>query len=383
MAGPRFGHTATLLSNGTVLVAGGHDGSATLATAEVYDPATGSWTVTGPMAGPHYEHTATLLPNGKVLVVGGWNANYSGFANAYGTADLYDPLTGAWNATNHVANARSGHTATLLPSGKVMVTGGNNNGAPFNPLAFALNSTEVYDPSTGTWTFGNSMGVRRYGHTATVLPSGSILIAGGDTSAPWSGFVVPSTEVYNPATGVWAPSTAMAIARYKHSATLLASGRVLIAGGWDGYGYPGGYDGVGFPGGYDWSAYPGGVPGTRFLNNAEAFDPVSQTWAAAGNLASVRYAASLTELPSGKTLVVGGYDGLAFAVAPSSESFDPTLGSWTAGPQTITARHRHSATLLPSGAVLIAGGLLGDGLKRPAGESAAAQVTSSAEIVVP
>ena len=162
-------HTATLLPNGKVLVAGGYDGnSVALASAELYDPASGTWTATGSLATARDGHTATLLPNGKVLVAGGLDSSQVAFASA----ELYDPASGTWTATGSLATARYIHTATLLPNGKVLVAGGLT-------AAALLASAELYDPASGTWTATGSLATARYSHTATLLPNGKVLVAGG------------------------------------------------------------------------------------------------------------------------------------------------------------------------------------------------------------
>src|SRR5438067_1511338 len=152
----RYLHTATLLPNGKVLVAGGFGSSVPLASAELYDPASGTWTATGSLGTARYYHTATLLPNGKVLVAEG--ANSSG---DLASAELYDPASGTWTATGSLGTAREVHTATLLPNGKVLVAGGANSSG-------ALASAELYDPASGTWSATGSLAVARYYHTATL-----------------------------------------------------------------------------------------------------------------------------------------------------------------------------------------------------------------------
>ncbi len=218
----RCNHTATLLPNGKVLVAGGSNGSGALASAELYDPATGMWSPTGSLAAPRFEQTATLLPNGKVLVAGGSNG-----INYVASAELYDPASGTWTTTGSLAPtslgiARAGHTATLLPNGKVLVTGGLGNGT------FALASAELYDPTSGSWTATGNLATARAGHTATLLADGQVLVAGGSDT---SNTVLASAELYNPASGIWTAAASLNTARVGHSATFLSNGQVLITGG--------------------------------------------------------------------------------------------------------------------------------------------------------
>ncbi len=150
-------HTATLLPNGKVLVVGGRGSSGgVLASAELYDPASGSWSATGSLNTARLVHTATLLPNGKVLVAGGFNGGF------LSSAELYDPASGTWSATGSLTIARRAHTATLLPNGKILVAGGIGNGGTFN-------SAELYDPASGTWSATGSLNTARESHTATLL----------------------------------------------------------------------------------------------------------------------------------------------------------------------------------------------------------------------
>ncbi|HEY0092852.1 MAG TPA: kelch repeat-containing protein, partial [Archangium sp.] len=142
----------------------------------------GSSGLTGALANARSFHTATLLPSGKVLVTGGWNSG-----GDLASAEVYDPGTGAWSPTGALANARSFHTATLLPSGKVLVTGGEGSGGD-------LASAEVYDLGTGAWNPTGALANARRDHTATLLPSGKVLVTGG-----WnSGGDLASAEVYDP-----------------------------------------------------------------------------------------------------------------------------------------------------------------------------------------
>jgi hypothetical protein len=167
----RFLHTATQLQDGRVLIVGGALTSASdpVATAEVYDPATGTFTMTGAMATAREQHTATLLADGRVLIVGGTTSTGTGDLHPTATVEVYDPSTGSFSVTGSMAEARTFHTATLLPNGKVLVAGGGDE-----------NSTaEVYDPATGAFSTTGGMEIGRSGHTATLLPNGSVLVAGG------------------------------------------------------------------------------------------------------------------------------------------------------------------------------------------------------------
>ncbi|MCP4664262.1 MAG: kelch-like protein, partial [bacterium] len=221
----------TLLASGKALLVGGFEriewtGSIStiaidpLSGAELYDPAAGTWTATGSLADARSYHTATLLPSGKVLVAGGWDE----LVHSLESAELYDPATGTWTDTGSLGNARAGHSATLLPSGKVLVAGGLDR-----------SSAELYDPATGTWTATGSLRDVREEHSATLLPSGKVLVAGG-FEFRWNGtleaVLLLSLELYDPITGTWTPPEPLENVRAP-TATLLPSGKVLVAGGAD------------------------------------------------------------------------------------------------------------------------------------------------------
>ncbi|WNG48106.1 kelch-like protein [Archangium minus] len=302
-------HTATLLPNGKVLVAGGQNSSGISRTAELYDPATGTWSPTGSLSAPRQVHTATLLPNGKVLVVAGYGPP------TLATAELYDPATGTWSPTGSLSKARYWHTATLLPNGKVLVAGGYNSGAH-------LGTAELYDPATGTWSPTGSMATSRYDHAAALLPDGRVLVSTGDQG---NGSYVLTSEVYDPATGTWS-ATSSNSARYHHSATLLATGKVLITGGY------------------------AGSP----LALASLYDPATGTWKSTGSMTVAHRLHTTTLLASGKVLVTGGQSSGGYT--PVAEVYDPATGTWTATKPLSAPRRYHTATRLPDGRVLIAGG---------------------------
>ncbi len=215
-------HTATLLPNGQVLIAGGFGGSLGItASAELYDPNAGTFTVTGSMQRPRYAHTATLLPDGRVLITGG----VSFIATTRVTeasAELYDPTTGIFTLlANSMSTARAFHTSTLLSNGKALIIG-------IDPFAgVALNTAEIFDPALTTFTSTGNTTTARFIHTATLLSSGQVLVAGGYDGVN----VFDTAEIYDLATGLFSPTGSMAFLRSSHSATLLPNGNVLVAGG--------------------------------------------------------------------------------------------------------------------------------------------------------
>ncbi|MCP3136955.1 hypothetical protein LXT23_06375 [Pyxidicoccus sp. QH1ED-7-1] len=227
--------TATLLLSGKVLVSGGLPfGPNPIETAEVYDPETGTGAPTGSLVKARFGHTATLLPSGKVLVTGGLGPYPGGEAPrpAVAEAEVYDPATGTWSSAGSLAISRAGHTATLLTSGKVLVTGGFTviKESPTSGMYFTryLDTAEVYDPATGTWSSTGSLATKRGAHTATLLPSGKVLVTGGNMGGSGS---LATTEVYDPETGTWSQASSLTTGRYTHTATLLPSGKVLVVGG--------------------------------------------------------------------------------------------------------------------------------------------------------
>ena len=191
----RADHTATLLPNGQVLVAGNNFG---LNTAEVYDPVSGMWSATGNLTTPRIQHTATLLPNGQVLVAGGIDSSF----NLSTSAEVYDPVSGMWSATGDLTTARRRHTARLLPNGKVLVAGG------FDGVGF-FTSAELSDPASGMWNATDSLTTARFTHTATLLLNGKLLVAGGSNTG-----ALASAELFQSGLGFvspdWQPQIATA-----------------------------------------------------------------------------------------------------------------------------------------------------------------------------
>jgi sarcosine oxidase gamma subunit len=315
----RCGATATLLSDGRVLVVGGTDGSKELASAELYDPKTGTFSATGSMATARYGPTATLLSNGSVLVAGGQGEDVQPLASA----ELYDPKTGTFSPTGSMTAHRSGPTATFLSDGSVLIAGGQGGDAGGDVVA----SAEVYDPTTGKFTATGAMASARSDHTATALSDGRVLIAGG---ANGSG-VLASAELYDPKTGKFCPTGAMTAARDGPTATLLSDGRVLVAGGETDVMSP-----------------------QERLASAELYDPKTGTFSPTGSMATARELHTATALSDGRVLIAGGWDGSS--TLASAELYDPKTGTFSPTASMATARDTHTATVLSDGRVLIAGG---------------------------
>ena len=222
MTAARMWHTATLLPDGQVLIAGGEGNMGQpLASVEQYHPGAGTFAATSNMSEARTEHTAALLANGKVLIAGGGNYVDSGGSQILASAELYDPATGTFTTTGSMAVARFDHTATLLSSGMVLIAGGGQ----FSDSQLA--SAELYDPGAGIFTAAGSMTVARKSHTATLLQNQKLLIVGGGDGTN----NLASAELYDPAAGTFTATGSMSVERYGYTATLLGNGTVRIAGG--------------------------------------------------------------------------------------------------------------------------------------------------------
>jgi N-acetylneuraminic acid mutarotase len=324
LATGREEHTATLLPNGKVLVAGGTDGRGkVLASAELYDPVRNRWTSAGSMAATRIDHTATLLPNGKVLVAGGVVLPYP--APSLATAELYDPTTNSWSMAAPMIESRTRHTATLLPDGRVLVVGGQrfdfHDGGlfPGRPT-----SAEIYDPTANRWSSTTPMGASRLAQTATEIPDGRVLVTGGLDD---QGVTLKSTEIYDAPQDRWISAAPMAVARSGHLATLLANGDVLVAGGL------------------------GEEPSqlTISLTSAEIYDPRTNLWVSVASMAEFRVGVTATLLRSGIVLVVGA------SGQSRAELYVLAQDRWLrTGPSMV--RYQQTATRLHDGRVLIVGG---------------------------
>lgn len=315
--------TAVVLRDGSVLVAGGGVGAVPLSTAQLYDPDTGRWSSTGQLQQARRGHAAVRLADGRVLVAGGIAGD-----RVLASAEIYDPRTGQWTRTEPMADARLGLTLTALNDGTVLATGGTPGaGRGLEPLATA----EIYDPSTGTWTGTGTMTARRFDHTATLLPDGRVLLAGGLAA---SGAPQASAEIYDPAAGAFVYAGRMDDGRSNHSASLLPDGAVLVAGGL------------------------GGPDGTVTIASAEIFRPDEDGWSPVAPLSRSREGASATTLGDGRVLVAGGQTvhGSVRTALAGAAVFDPGSATWRAAGSMQCPRSEHSAVRLTDGSVLVLAG---------------------------
>jgi len=303
------------------------DANNALASSELYSSVSGSWTFTGDMNLGRVSARGVLLPNGTVLVMGGCIVNDC-LGSTTKSAEIYNPATGTWSVTGSMRTGRAEFVAALLPTGKVLVAGGCTSYDANGCLAVTA-AAELYNPTTGTWSSTGAMRAARMAMTATVLTTGKALIAGGQTAASDA---LGSSELYNPGTGAFSQTGKLITARSGHSATLLKTGMVLMAGGEN-------------------------VNGISTAK-AELYNPATGTYSATGNMPSNRQEHVALLLSSGLVLISGGNNVNATTTTPlaSCATYNPVTGSWTKASNMANARADHTATLLNNGHVVAAGG---------------------------
>jgi N-acetylneuraminic acid mutarotase len=216
------------LKDGSVLAAGGAFGGVPLTSAERYVPDYGGWMQAGSMSSPRTQGTITLLADGRVLVAGGGSVGAPSFA-ATSSAELYDPATNTWTVAASMSMPRTLHTATLLHDGEVLVAGGATRYT--GGQGTVTSSAEIYDPKADAWHAAASMSVARYIHSATRLGNGHVLVVGGWAFTTSFDASLETAEVYDPASNGWTPTGSMAAGRARFSLVSLNDGRLLAAGG--------------------------------------------------------------------------------------------------------------------------------------------------------
>jgi N-acetylneuraminic acid mutarotase len=322
----RDGHTATLLSNGNVVVAGGENNNNVLSSTEVYSPTTRAWTVAGNLNVARSSASAVLLPAGTVLVAGGCISNCLGGNTA--SAEIYNSVSASWASTGSMIKGRVYFGMVLLSTGKVLAVGGCT-GQNSNGCTGVMSAAEIYDPSTGKWTATGSLHTARGAMTATLLQSGNVLVAGGINAA---GNPIASAELYNPSTGKWTATGKLNVPRDEHTATLLANGNVLIAGG----------ESINGPS----------------VSQAEIYNPSSGVFMLTGKMVTGRQEHTAVLLSNGNVLVSGGnkVTSTTTIVLSSAELYNSLTGVWSKTGAMHAARVGHSSTLLQTGVVMNASG---------------------------
>ena len=365
MATARSFHTATLLLDGRVLIAGGGNDSglaAAVSSAEIYDPVRRTFTPSGNMNAGRSGHAATLLPDGRVLIVGG---------DGVGSAELFDPSTGSFTATGSLLMARDGFNATLLKNGKVLITGGVARSTESGDV---IGDAELYDPSTGVFTAGGAyagslanlaISIAGFASSSTLLPDGTVLFA-----------TEPTAQVYDPVSAAFSVRGAMLVTTpfgnpfapdyiSGQTANLLLNGKVLTAGGEQ-------------------------EDSGRF-NDAELYEAASGLFVPSGSMIRPRAGHTATLLADGSVLMAGGESQICVAnnycffsgTESSAELYDPVRGAFTDAGNMMARREWHTATLLNSGDVLLTGGVAFGGIGIYYGSTASAELYHPASVSSP
>jgi uncharacterized repeat protein (TIGR01451 family) len=289
-----------------------------------------NWSPAGDLTLERNSHVATVLSDGRVLVTGGYSPSAGNGGYNVQTVEIYDPATNSWSTTGSTANGRNDHAAVRLANGKVLVAGGVNAN-----ICASDTSAELYDPVTGTWSFTGSIPFATTGLTMTVMSDGKVLLAGGGNRC---GGVFSAAAVYDPTAGTWSPTGSMTLGREWHSAVLLPNGRVLVAGG------------LGSS-----SPFPS-------LSSAEIYDPATGTWSITASMATTRFGSVtpfLTRLSDGRVMAAAGSSGNGFGSSPNGpqvEIYDPATGTWSPTGSMSVGRAGGTFSLLDSGKILAAGG---------------------------
>lgn len=330
-------HTTTLLPDGRLLAVGGRSDATSLNSTEIFDPSTQSWSAAEDMEYERFDHSAVLLKNGQVLISGGDKMATGGGwykrddSTAIKPSALYDPASGNWTTTGSTVNEHgTGHTATLLDNGQVLITGGLYEAlaeTPRVPSSF----TELFDPSTGTWKNTGEMNEARYRHKAVLLENGNVLVIGGT-----------SWEIYETSSGTWSETGQLPNDHgIQFTATELSDGRILVAGG-----------------GHSETVEDTEIAPPSPISNADIYDQSDGVWSSVADMINPDVGHTATLLSDGTLLLVGPV---------SSQLYNPEADSWSDAGQLSIQRGApmiggpadafHTATLMNDNKVVIVGGV--------------------------
>lgn len=349
---PRFIHRTAKLDDDRVVLTGGAFRIWTISnTVDIFDPATNTISPAAAMTVQRWSHSATTLPDGRVLVTGGRTAISDASGVVLETSELYDPITDSWSPTGSLNVARRSHTAALLPDGRVLVCGGGDKVSTSQQMP--IQSCEAYDVTTGVFTVVGNMTVPRSSHSQTVLDDGTLLLAGGSIG---QGTTAPTNlaEIFDPADNSF---TAVGPMNYPHLAQapgILRDGRVVFGASFFGSG--------------------------MISNLSEIYDPVAQTFTPSDSMFKQRIDIGGQPLLDGSVFVAGGVatGGFGAIFHSSSEVFDPVTEQWQLSGIMSEGRDEFSGALLSDGRVLITGGFT-----RPPGQNTGSRLLDTVEIYTP
>ncbi|GBD88249.1 N-acetylneuraminate epimerase [bacterium BMS3Abin03] len=314
---PRYEHASVVMANGNVMVTGGVTGYTTSysSSAEIYDVVSNTWNFIDSMHYARGNHKMALLNDGRIIVIGGFNQN---------SCEIYDPTSETWEFTDSLNLQRDYRfTATTLTNGTILVIGGVNFETN-PPRMYNLKSCELFDPVTEKWSVVDSLEIERQGHTATVMPDGRVLVAGGLNSSG----SIKQCEIFDPETGVWSMTDSLNIERDGHSAVLLPNGKVLVSGG-----------------------------SSTALYSCEIFDPITENWEVVGSTAFAHVSHSSIVLSDSLIMLVGGA-----APPPSWELYNSKTFSSVFLAALPVEKFESTVHLLPDGRVINIGGEEIDGM---------------------
>jgi hypothetical protein len=295
------------------------------------DPATGTATAGGPLQKYQSSAGMAVLPDGSVLAIGGFDLNNYPLA----TVQRFNPYSTFWDVMAPMTSPRAFPTITVMTDGRVLVAGGWTTHPATGWTASA--SAEIYDPTANSWSSAGTMSAARSLASAVRLADGRVLVTGGATSWLGSGVtsttlpIVSSADIYDPGSGVWQSAGPMGQARATHTSAVLPNGLVMVMGGW-------------------------GNKDQRGLASTEIFDPAAGRWYAAPPMLTPHAQARLVVLQDGRPMVIGGVDGQAKTTA-ATEVFDPDTGAWQSSGSLPGAAYWPMATVLEDGSVMVVGGV--------------------------